>query len=85
MSRDPVGADARQIASERINHECEKCGWLAWSSAQAHELELREREDEPGRPLVLCPSCAAKDDGRARQSARCAAFLSPSGKGALRC
>jgi hypothetical protein len=85
MSRNPIGADARQIAIERTNHECEKCGWLAWSNARATELELRERKDEPGRPLVLCPSCTAKHDGRAQQLARCAASSFPRRKGALGC
>ena len=46
----------------RARNESESCGWLAWSNARAEELELRERDDDPGHPRVLCPLSAKKYD-----------------------
>jgi Zn finger protein HypA/HybF involved in hydrogenase expression len=61
--------DRRRIAIERVEHECEACGWLAWSRTREAELQLRERETEPDRPRVLCPRCAGKYDARKRRKA----------------
>jgi hypothetical protein len=55
----------------RARNECESCGWLAWSNARAEELELRERDDDPGHPRVLCPLSAKKYDAKlAKRSER---------------
>lgn len=61
-----AGADAarrRQVAIERAHHECQgrpkgkPCTFVAWSHALESQLEIREREDDPNRPLVLCLDC----------------------------
>ncbi|MDQ6771246.1 MAG: hypothetical protein M3Z54_14845 [Gemmatimonadota bacterium] len=44
----------------RARNESESCGWLAWSNARAEELEVRERDDDPGHPRALCPLSAKK-------------------------
>ena len=55
----------------RARNESESCGWLAWSNAKPKELELRERDDDPGHPRVLCPLSAKKYDAKlAKRSER---------------
>lgn len=59
-----AGADQRRLlAIERAHHECQgrpkgkPCTFVAWSHALEAQLEIREREDDPNRPLVLCLDC----------------------------
>jgi hypothetical protein len=54
----------------RARNESESCGWLAWPNARAEELELRERDDDPGHPRVLCPLSAKKYDAKLAKRSR---------------
>jgi hypothetical protein len=60
-----VAADARRrraIAIVTAGHECENCGWLAWSNKRAAQFEIREDVETPESPLVLCSACATTHD-----------------------
>ncbi len=48
----------------RARNESESSGWLAWPNAKPKELEVRERDDDPGHPRVLCPLSAKKYDAK---------------------
>lgn len=62
------GDQRRLLAIERSHHECEgkpkgkPCSFVAWSHALEAQLEIREREDDPDRPIVLCPACQVRHD-----------------------
>lgn len=58
----------RNLAIERVHHECERCGSVAWSKKLIALLQLRPKEPFGGKPVtgvwVLCPDCAKKHDAK---------------------
>jgi hypothetical protein len=60
----------RKSAIARHYGECQgkvkgrNCYFVAWTPALEAELDLRERDEDPVNPLLLCSDCQARFDNR---------------------
>lgn len=52
----------RLWAIERAGHQCDQCGFFAWSHAREDELRIVTREMRADR--VLCAKCAELHDAK---------------------